>query len=245
MDLLTRLERVLEGMVEGVFSRTFRAQLQPIEIAKRLVREVENHRTVGVSGTYVPNLYTVSLEPETLAGFTPISGRLLEELEQYLREFCLERAYQLVGPITVRLTALETLKANEMRIEATSDPLAIPSAAPSSARLRTMSSGETTRTPIPRGQDPTTLEILAGEGSGRRVPLVDGLTLGRGPANSLVLHEPNISRHHAEIIHQEEGWMLRDLGSTNGTYVNGHRITALTLQVGDEIALGSMLLRVL
>ena len=102
MDLLAKLEHALEGMVEGVFSRAFKAPLQPIEVAKRLTREMENHRSVSVNTTYVPNAYTVYLTPDTYAGFAAISGRLLVELEGYLRDFIAERKYATVGPVSVR-----------------------------------------------------------------------------------------------------------------------------------------------
>ena len=124
MELLSRLERALEDAVEGVFSRAFRTQVQPIEIARRLTREVEAHRTVSVNTVYVPNLYTVALSPKTHAAFQTISGRLLGELEDYLREFTAERHYQTVGAIAVRLVEDAEVKDGEMKVNAENDPAA-------------------------------------------------------------------------------------------------------------------------
>ncbi len=184
MDLLSRLEQALEGMVEGVFSRAFRTQLQPIEVAKRLTREVETHRVVSVSATYVPNVYTVQLSPETYAGFQAISGRLLAELEQYLREFTGEHNYQTIGPIAVRLTENADIKTGEMLVNTANDVGATPSSTQSPSVLRSF---PTPSPPSPAGAKQertmlitttTTLEITAGECLGRVIPLATDLPSG-------------------------------------------------------------------
>jgi hypothetical protein len=249
MDLFTRVERALEGVVEGVFSRAFRTQLQPIEVAKRLTREVESHRTMSVSATYVPNVYTVALHPDTYAVFDAISARLLGELEQYLREFTAERQYQTVGPLAVRLIEDVSVKPNDMEIDAANDPMATPSSAPPPSVLRSVPTPSTARVSDAPDLDATarftpaapatTLEMIAGEYVGRALPLTDGFTMGRGPASTLQLADPGVSRLHVEIVWEEgDGWVIRDLGSTNGTYVNGRKITTHALRTGDQIQLG-------
>lgn len=252
MDLLSRLEHVLEDVVEGVFSRAFRTQLQPIEVAKRLTREVENHRTISVSSTYVPNVYTVSLAPDTYATFQAISGRLLAELEQYLREFTTERQYQLVGPIAVRLAENPEVKAGEMQVTTANDAGAVPSSVPTPSVLRSYAApaGNTATTEEEQertvliSSPATALEITAGEGAGRTIPLTDGFTIGRGPINSLPLTDPATSRRHAEIVWEDDAWVLRDCGSTNGTYLNDHRITEHTLRPNDTIKIGGTVMKV-
>lgn len=247
MDLLTRVERTLEDMVEGVFSRAFRTQLQPIEIAKRLTREVESHRAVSVSVTYVPNLYTAHLAQETYETFQAISGRLLAELEQYLREFAAERNYQAVGPFVVRLVGDVEVKAGDVHITVANDPEATPSAPPVPSQLRSYGQspdGAPPATSAARHEAAqgsiiaTALEIAFGEDAGRRIPLTDGVTIGRGPANTVPLIDPGASRHHAEIVWEDDNWVLRDLGSTNGTLVNGHKITAHALRPGESMTIG-------
>ncbi len=254
MDLLSRFERALEDMVEGVFSRAFRTTLQPIEIAKRLTRELESHRAVSVSATYVPNSYTVQLAPETHQSFTPISTRLLAELEQYLREFITERKYQVVGPVTVRLVDDPTVKVGDMQVALSSDPQAVPSVAVTPPTLRSVSSVATARPStgaekemegtIVLPEPAAALEIVSGEGTGRIIPLTDNLTIGRGNVNTLALTDPGASRRHAEIVLEDEGWVLRDLGSTNGTFVNGRRITTHTLRTGEIVKIGGLTLKV-
>jgi len=246
--MLSRLERALEDVVEGVFSRAFRTQLQPIEVAKRLTREVESHRTVSVSATYVPNVYTVHLSPETFATFQAISGRLLAELEQYLREFTTERNYQTIGPIAVRLVEDHEVKVGEMQITTANDNAAAPSSAPSPSVMHSFASPVSTLAEqehtVLIAAPPTTLIITAGEGVGRSIPLSDGFTIGRGPMNALPLTDPGTSRHHAEIVWEDDTWVLRDTGSTNGTYANDRRITEHTLRTGDIIKIGGTVLAV-
>lgn len=176
MDLLSRLERALEDAVEGVFSRAFRSKLQPIEVAKRLTREVETHRTVSVSSTYVPNVYTVYLCPETYATFQAISGRLLAELEQYLREFTSERKYQTIGEIAVRLAESDEVKTGEMQVTAQNDAGATPSSAPSPSVMRSYAAPSPVSTREQKhtvliSAPATALEVTAGEWVGRHIPL--------------------------------------------------------------------------
>lgn len=254
MDLLTRLEHALEDLVEGVFSRAFRTHLQPIELAKRLTREVESHRAVSVHATYVPNVYTVQLAPDTYQGFQSISGRLLAELEQYLREFTTERDYQTVGPIAVRLAESAEVKSGEMLVTTANDEAALPSAVQTPSVLRSYAS-PTARRPQPSLPDtsreattlltpPTALEVIEGDEIGRHIPLTDGLSLGRGMTNTIALADPGVSRNHAQVLYEDETWVLHDCGSTNGTYVNTRRITAHTLQIGEVITIGKTVLRV-
>lgn len=249
MDLLSRLEHALEDVVEGVFSRAFRTQLQPIEVAKRLTREVETHRTVSVSATYVPNVYTVQLSPETYAPFQALSGRLVAELEQYLHEFTLERKYQAVGPIVVSFAENPDVKTGEMLVTVQNDAGAKSNSAPPpvlrsfpSASVATAMDQE--HTILISTAPPTTLEISEGELAGRRFPLSDGFSIGRDLANSLPLADKGISRHHVEIVRAAENWLLRDTGSTNGTYVNDRRVTEHILRSGDVVKIGNTVMKV-
>lgn len=229
MDLLTKLENALEGIFEGVFSRAFKAPLQPVEVAKRLTREMEGHRTVSVNATYVPNIYTVHLSPETYQEFQPISGRLQQELEQYLRDFTDERHYQMVGPVIVRLAEDDQLRGPDINISVANleeNPAMLTPA------IDTVQPTRSSNQPV------TALEVTAGEAEGQRIPLTDGYTIGRGPTNALALTEPDVSRRHAGIVLNHETWELRDLGSTNGTFVNERRITSHALLQGDVIRIG-------
>jgi hypothetical protein len=255
MDLLAKLEHTLEGMVEGVFSRAFKAPLQPIEVAKRLTREMEQNRTVSVNATYVPNAYAVALAPDTYQSFMAISTVLLGELEEYLRSYIQDNHYQTVGPVAVRLVEQEGLRGNEMLIATTNEAPATPSVPPAPAVLRSDPPNITSRAAPPRYDvshhhipaDPQELEITGGEAQGKRFPLHDGLSIGRGSTNTLVLMEAAVSRHHAHIAQQEGAWVISDQGSTNGTFINERRITpnaAHMIHPGDVINIGETMILV-
>ena len=243
MDLLAKLEGALEGIVEGVFSRAFKAPLQPIEVAKRLTREMENHRSVSVNATYVPNVYTVQLAPETYETFQAMRERFLTELEQYLRDFAREHQYHTVGPMAVVLDENASLKGSDSLITVTSLANAVPSGTPVPPPMpEPLREGGTTAMTSAAA---TALEVVSGGAQGQRLPLAEGFTIGRGATNTLALSTPGVSRRHADIVRQGTHWVLRDLGSTNGLYVNNKRITTHILHPGDMITVGDTVLKAL
>lgn len=230
-DLFSRLEQTLEGLVEGVFTRAFRAPLQPIEVGKRLAREMEQRCTVSVSATYVPNHYTVYLATDTFDTFTQLGRQVVTELEQFLREYAEERQYVSVGRITINFVADPVLKPHDVRIEAASE-------APRAAVPPPASAVELEHTMLFTVTKPTGLEYLGAGGHTQCYALHHGLTIGRGPMNAVVLSSPSVSRQHAVIEQREGTWIIRDLGSTNGTQANGKRITEHILMVGESLQLG-------
>ena len=241
MDLLSKLESTLEGLVEGVFSRAFRAPLQPIEVAKRITREMETHRTVSVNATYVPNVYTVYLAPRAFATFSAVRDRLLTELEQYLRDFANEQRYQSVGVMAVLLAEDDTLKSSETRIDVASDAHALPSGQPPPPPVAQLPNSQMQA--VLASAPAVALEVMNGAEKGRRISLSEGLTLGRGATNAVSLSSRGVSRRHADIVQQGNHWVLRDLGSTNGIYVNQKKITTHILRPGDLIAIGDAILQ--
>jgi hypothetical protein len=153
-----------------------------------------------------------------------------------------------VGPIMVRLIEDASLKSGEMQVSLANEAEAVPSTAPSPSVLRSypaqqqtqrITSAELDHTVLLPSTRATELEIVAGEGSGRVLPLIDPLTIGRGSNCTLSLSQPEVSRMHAEISWQDESWVIRDLGSTNGTLLNDHRITTHALRPTDKIKIGA------
>jgi hypothetical protein len=231
---LQQFERRLERMVEGVFARAFRSSLQPVEIGRRLTREMDLRRTMAPRGTITPNQFTVVLSPSDRSRFAPIEGELISELEEVAREHASAEHYVLLGPITITMETDDDLAAGMVLI-----------------------SGEMTRaTPAGPG--------VAGGSSApaaRLASLVlpDGLTVelgakpvivGRLPDSGLVLADPNVSRYHAEVRPAlgEPGapaeYEVSDMGSTNGTKVNGMVISgAQILHDGDSITVGATTIR--
>ena len=231
MDFLSRLEQTLEHTIEGIFTRAFRAQIQPIEIAKRLGREMDARRAVSVAHVYAPNDFTGYLSPADLESFAPFLSTLLPEVERYLADRARASGYQLLGGPRVLLDADPAVRQGEMRIDARTLDLRSPA-----------ESGQMELTTIQRPGGPT-LEVVVGPNQGahfrlERLPAL----LGRASDNEIRLNDPGISRRHARIETAGDSYLLRDLGSTNGTFVADQRIANHRLQEGDRIRLGSTVL---
>lgn len=209
---LKGFERRLERMVEGAFARAFKSGLRPIELGRRLTREMDDNRSVGVTGSVVvPNHFDVHLARGDYEQFGEVSGALSRELADAAREHARDEGYTFMGPVEVELVLDEKMHTGAFQIV---------------ARMKEGAGGGGAGS-----------LVLA---SGERVPLGGGtLTIGRHPDNNLVLSDPNVSRHHAEIRPQGDGYALVDLGSTNGSRVNGLRIDQQALTDGDELSLGN------
>ena len=213
------LERRLERIVTGVFSRGSRTNIRPIELGRRLVREMDDQRSVDVKGRrVVPNDFVVQLAPKDFEGFSEISDVLKTELVEAAREYARSEGYHFLGPVKVELSVDETQKAGRFEVLAT---------------LRQAGDGEA----------PGAATLILP--SGQRVPLSDApVTVGRLSECTISLNDNNVSRRHAEIRPNRQNFVVVDLGSTNGTMVNGTRIYGETaLSDGDIISFGSTYVR--
>ncbi|MGY6501415.1 MAG: FhaA domain-containing protein [Acidimicrobiales bacterium] len=209
---LQGFERRLERMVEGVFSRAFRSGLRPVELGRRLVRVMDSQRSVGVKGRpVVPNAFVIHLAPDDHEQFLDIQDTLVRELCDAAREHARDEGYSFMGPITVDLVVDEGRRTGTFEIE---------------GRLREGELGGGAGSLLL----PTDERIMLGEYI---------LTVGRMPDCTLVLADPNVSRNHAEVRPQGDGYVVVDLGSTNGTRVNGVKISEHVLRDGDEIMFGN------
>jgi hypothetical protein len=210
--VLKTFEQRLEKMVEGAFSRAFKSGLRPVEIGRKLAREMDLNRSVGVSGRpTVPNHFVVHLSPADHASFSSMGTALSRELADAVRDHARDEGYTFVGPVRVELLADEALRTGAFQIES----------------VMTEGTGG------------------AGAGSlvlptGQRIALSERvLTIGRLPECNVVLEDANASRHHAEVRPQGDGFVVVDLGSTNGTRVNGARMSQQLLEDGDVIQIGN------
>ncbi len=209
-------ERRLERLVEGAFARAFKSGLRPVELGRRIVREMDDNRSVGVrGGTVVPNAFTVALSASDLEQFEDVRDTLARELGDAAREHARDEGYAFMGPVAVELVEDGRLHTGAFQI---------------TGRMAEGDGG-------------------AGAGSivlpnGDRFSLTDSvITIGRHPDSNLVLADPNVSRNHAEIRPQGERFTVVDLGSTNGTRVNGVRVDTQVLQDGDEVSFGNTRMR--
>jgi hypothetical protein len=226
MPNLHDFERRLGGLVEGLFSKTFRSGLQPVEIAKRIVRAMDQHKQVGVSEVWAPNHFEVSLSEDDAPRFTQIETPLIAELTSLVRETAAERGWGLVGPPTVALFIGEGLRKGDLVVEASlvEGPAGVaPAPTPVAAAAR----------------------LLVHDGATvREVPLAKGatVTIGRLSACEVVLSDRGASRRHAQVRLDGGRATLTDLGSTNGTMLNGHQVQTRTLADGDRITIGQTLI---
>lgn len=203
-------------MVEGTFSRVFRSGLKPVELGRRLVREMDTNRSIGIHGERVaPNHFHIELSPDDFDRFAEVAGSLRRELAESAREHARDEGYHFLGPVDVEIDVGGRLKEGNFRIRSS---------------LREAGGGRL----------PGSLVLPDGE----RIMLGEAIvTIGRLPDCTLLLEDPNVSRNHAEIRPHGTGFVLVDLGSTNGSKVNGERIVERQLQDGDLLSFGSIVIR--
>jgi len=210
---LQSLEHRLERMVDGVFFRRTKGSIRPIELGRRLVREMDDQRSVDVKGRrIVPNDFTVTLSAIDHASFNEIEDALVAELTEAAREYAREEGYHFMGPVSVQLTVDNELRNGRFNI---------------ASQLKQAASGP--------GMGSLVLP------SGQRVDLGTAtVTVGRLPECTISINDSNISRNHAEVRVGQTAFIVYDLGSTNGTMVNGIKIVGEhRLREGDIISFGS------
>jgi hypothetical protein len=246
MSVLRNLEAKLTDLVEGTFGRVFKSEVRPVELARKLAREMDEHKTVSVSRTYVPNEYIVYLSTEDRARFEDLEDSLIEELSSYLLEHARSERLALPSTPQIEFRTDDRLALGEFGIQAR---LVRPSEDPAVQEPEQADHGNTMiystagrlRAPVEENQGvrPTRALLLA-EGRRHVIP-PGGALVGRSRDCDVVLADANVSRRHAEVRPAAAGtWTIADLGSTNGVVVNGRRIQgAEQLQAGDRIALGT------
>jgi hypothetical protein len=250
VNVLRTIEHKIEGLFEGLFGRAFRANVQPVELARKLVKEMDDHRTVSVSRIYVPNEYTIYLSPPDREQFADYEPSLKTELRDYLTEHGRREGYVLLSPPVVLLETDDDLSIGEFGIATRMVQGKAPSeggeAEPPAPKLEP---GATMvykpRTPPPpegAGPDDAALaqEIVTLTLDGNRHEIDKRrVVLGRSKDCDIQLADPNISRRHAELRQDGSAYWLVDLDSTNGVLVNGRKTARAKLESGDTITIGS------
>ena len=213
---LRGFERRLENAVEGVFARAFRSGVRPVEIGRRVERVLDDERTVDVRGrTVVPNEFRVQLSELDHERYADVQDVLERELAETVRARARERGYSFLGPVSVAILSQPQLRTGRFQVGGR------------------MSEG-------PGGTGAGSLVLP----DGTRYPLGDRpVRMGRQADCDLLIDEPNASRHHAEIRPDGDGYLLTDLGSTNGTKVNDTLIDRYRLRDGDVVTIGSRHMR--
>jgi hypothetical protein len=234
-----------------VFSRAFSSEVQPVELARKLAKEMDSHKTAGVARVYVPNEYTVYLSAKDRTRLEGYERSLEQELSGYLLEHARRRSYDLLTRPTVAFETDERLRLGEFGIQTR---LVKPPAHEGEAPVQgeeghTMVYSAVRDAPAKQAGPPSHRAEVATRGvvtvDDRRYVLdASRSTVGRSRDADCVLRDPNVSRHHAELRRSPEGeWTIADLGSTNGIKVNGRRVGSTRLKSGDEVTLGTTTFR--
>jgi hypothetical protein len=240
---LDRFEQFFERIVEGTIMRFFRSPIQPAEIGHKLERAMEDGRVVSVGSTLVPNSYHAEMHPLDMVAFADFVVPLSRQMEGWLAEEIAERGYRTLGRVQVQIVANEAVPRRTIRVEAHTTAADTPP--PVGARIQ--------RTEVYRviqettgGLAPHTLRLLNGPGKDQVFTIRASVTtIGRGLDNDLVLESTDVSRHHVRIEYAGGAWQVIDLGSTNGTKVNGQPVERAALRDGDRIDVGSLHLQFL
>jgi Protein of unknown function (DUF3662)/FHA domain len=244
VSVLRNLESKIAGLVEGTFSRAFKSEVRPVEIARKLAREMDEHRVASVSRTYVPNEYAVWLSPPDREHFEGYEDELKRELAGYLLEHARsERVALLTAPV-IEFKTDERLRLGEFGIQAR---LVRPAKDPTDEGPVQGDFGHTMVHSTAERVSESLAEPHPRRGTaklrmdGRATVLgSSGATLGRSRDCEIVVDDPNVSRRHAEVRPSGGSWTVHDLGSTNGIKVNGRRVESpQSLRPGDTLELGT------
>jgi hypothetical protein len=210
---LKNVENRLERLFERTLSRPFKNALQPIEIAARIVREVDLTRRLSSQGQISANVIRVWLGPQDAQRFEGFQKALVTELEETVRQHAVAEGYVFVGPVKVEIFIDDDLKLGAVEV----------------------------KTEFVGGESQP--RLIASDGRTFAVGNVP-LIIGRSPDVDVVISDANVSRQHAEIWRTSDGVAIRDLQSTNGTYVNGHRVSAVSLSPRDDVVIGALHFRI-
>jgi Protein of unknown function (DUF3662)/FHA domain len=249
MAVLRSLESKIEGLFEGVFGRAFRTHVQPIELARKLVKEMDDHRNVSVQNVYVPNEYTVYLSSDDRKQFEGYEDALVAELQEYLAEHARREKYSLLDTPMVLVTVDDDLAVGEFGIAtrlvapaeqpstapATPPPPSLPLDQPAQTMIYKAAAPAVPDAPQPEPEREVITLTVAGRTHEVTSPSV---VLGRSRDADVRVADVNVSRRHAELRQEGASYWIVDLGSTNGLEVNGKRVDRARLRDGDRITLG-------
>jgi hypothetical protein len=247
MGVARGIEKRLESLVEGFFTRVFRSGLQPVEVGRRILRDMAEGKTVSVNKIYAPNEFHVVMGEDDYGRFSQMESGLAKEFSELVIESAKENRWNLMGIPNIVFEVDESMGKGQFRVES--------SLSSSDDRGRRVSTHE------PQSDDPgatravsvDTAHRLGLASSGAELVVLDDkgtpkerisitrapVVIGRMSTSDVVLSDSNVSRRHAELRRDGDRWILKDLGSTNGTLVNGKLAREHTIKDGDRIAFGT------
>jgi hypothetical protein len=243
--VLRAIEQRLEKIFEGVFGRAFRTNVQPVELARKLAKEMDEHRSTSVTRIYVPNEYTIYLSSVDRTQFEGYESSLVAELEEYLSEHAARESYALLTPPHVVLETDDDLGVGEFGIatrmaqagRSDGEPADEDAAEAGATMIYKPRTQPTEAVSVEELQVDRTVGVLTWAGQ-RRILDKNRAVLGRSREVDVQIDDPNVSRRHAEVVQQGSAWWVIDLGSTNGVEVDGSRVQRARLNDGTSFVIG-------
>lgn len=257
MGLMHKVEGLFEKNIEGFFNRKLHGELQPVEIAKKIVRKMEDARSVGISKVYVPNRYLVFVHEADFANLAPYWEKIREDLADYLLRQINDKGYVIVGHPIIDLFFLKEDETDWLRVTSEfTEPIEEEEESPVPENTgdlivpkveHTQVFARSTIPPMQSSQSAASLQavltVTEGTDKGVKTNLFAGRTnIGRRAGNELVLSDLNVSRLHSFITLENGHHVLYDAKSLNGTYLNEERVNRKELKSGDTIRLGNTVL---
>src|SRR4051794_9762186 len=244
MSVLRNLESKLAGLVEGTFSRAFKSEVRPVEIARKLAKEMDEHKVQSLSRVYAPNEYAVWLSTDDRKQFEGYEDELASELAGYLLEHTRREKIALVTSPQITFKTDERLRLGEFGIQARLVRPAAreyePPGQGDEGHTMVYSSSQRLSEQLAEPDPKRGRAVLHVQDAGSKSVGSRGAVMGRSRDCDVVLEDPNVSRRHAELRPSGGGWIVNDLGSTNGIKVNGRRVQGpQSLRPGDVIELGT------
>lgn len=236
MTIFQEIEKRLEDLFEGIFSRSFRTAVHPVELAKKLAKAMDRGKTVSIDRVYVPNEYIVYLSLADLDKLDAFHDSLALELKSYLQAHAGSKNYDIPPGLKIDFTIDDSLDLGDLRIETKLSEDKMSGERAKIGHTQIISADEVAELGLYAGNKEAVLVHLE---TGDRHPLSgDRLTIGRYHDNDVVISDPSVSRHHAVMERHGPTYQLTDLGSTNGTQVNLSPVKKAILEDEDRVTLG-------
>lgn len=248
MGVAKGIEARLEGLVEGFFTRVFRSGLQPIEVGRRILREMAEGKTLSVNKVYAPNEFTVLMGAEDHARFSQMEAGLRKEFTDLVIDAAKQNRWNLMGLPEINFEEVQDFGKGQFKVEASfaaseNEPRHAATREPDSADPSATGAISTDTASRLGLADPSTPQLVLLDERGKPAEKIsvtrEPITIGRMSSNDVVLADANVSRRHAEMKKRDGRWIIADLGSTNGTTVNGKLATEHELKDGDRIGFGT------
>lgn len=245
MNPLESFERFFESVMEGTVGRIFRSPIQPAEIGRRLERAMEAGQVVSVDGIIVPNDYRVYMNPADMVVFADFVPALCRQMESWLADLAIQREYVVIDDLRLQIEGDDTVNRRAIQVESAIAEL------PPHVRAERDQAQKTeiyrvVQATGAQNVPPQILRFANGEYAGETIILRRPvITIGRALDNDVIIDSAEVSRHHARLEVHDGVYTVVDLGSTNGTAVNGRASERTRLQHGDRLTLGTVALEFL